>query len=1265
MSLTINQFVKRLISEDTIDLIKYEFREPPNEPKRKNENTLYIKKLWRDKLVNLSILNNFEISNDSVTRLMVELKLFEHDNVLRVYGITFDEDYYYFVREFSTMDLRTYLKKKSSSATPLTWRDRIVLTKGVVNGLKYLHDNDIIHSELHAKNIVMQNDIPKLTNIGMLYDRAPDDFSFSKYSPPEILLSHVVNDEKMLNIYSLGVLMWEISNDGIEPFHQSNAVELAIKILKGSRPDCSQIIEKLKNIPLSECYNEIKIENSTESRISEFKTINPNFGCELDYDDLLMKNMMKVKFISHFGLNRGRNLNGLDFNLSEGIILRDNSDPKICRTFSSCPVIYLPLDKSSHWMDLNNSSLFEIRSKNKMGPKYDDVRIHVPISTVQYTNDATDKFIQDIKIALNISNENKRRKALEERFNHYGNFVVKRATLGGVITIRNWSTVSAESKSYLKTYIQWAIDYGKGRTTEIFEDVPLDKLPKLEASVPIETFGDLCNWFKSLYSSKFAELISYEEIIPSYELLQSDLRKQLFQVIGSKPSEAPCRKLIPNISSQYEERDILKWIISNPPLNIHLSDWVYNNELQYGIILQRLNLKHGKRPAFKFLKEPKIIEINKITLLLTQPQTLQDAYCLENGINLKKDDGFGLELEIPFAEYSPILSYPLENFKYAKDQPSKAIYCQIIVRVAKISFNLADIKSLEEFSNTVNNALQNNEPYKNLCMLFGNDYGHLLPRTFTLGGILSKTYKSCTSTILPQRFEYDINDANTPQKIIKKLAEWNKEFDNIDTSYFLSNNSNLVYRNDIDNWIKNLLNKYSDLKVIASEDWTPLYKILKKIRFNIDDMFNTYQIAFNGEEILQQDKQDAIIIKFPGSLIDDNYYIFGTIIKRNKDGSEVKISQLPVQFDYLNKDGCVAYIHKAENCDIRLNKADTKLLWFVLANPKGYYSNKNRNVKVIYGDVNISKSQSVTLRGKNFSSDCVLITSIKNDTSLYNINITSWTKTKITLELIKGQIMVDSQQINDGFDDGSSDNEMDNFKLDQIDQATQETSVIRWCVIYPNVKMDNEDDESPTLSWSVFGNKLDPKLENVEPDYSDLYKIPSRMSLEDAINQFSKNDNTLEAWNTFVNHARDGNHIAKFWIGYYLQHDVLMAFKTYRRKFYEEVVDEFADGTDNYVQAAMKLYKQSADSGYPEAQLKYGFGLYNGTGVNNDKKEAIRYFRLAAKNNNITAMYNLGVMLRLSESDNEKNEGTKWLIEAAKLNHLKAIEVCNRERINY
>jgi TPR repeat protein len=59
---------------------------------------------------------------------------------------------------------------------------------------------------------------------------------------------------------------------------------------------------------------------------------------------------------------------------------------------------------------------------------------------------------------------------------------------------------------------------------------------------------------------------------------------------------------------------------------------------------------------------------------------------------------------------------------------------------------------------------------------------------------------------------------------------------------------------------------------------------------------------------------------------------------------------------------------------------------------------------------------------------------------------------------------------------------------------------------------------------------------------------------------------------------------------------------------------------------ASKLFKEAADFGYADVQVRYAFSLI----LDNseiDEEEFTKYIRKAAENNNISAQYNLGYLL--------------------------------------
>ncbi|CAG8817162.1 11250_t:CDS:2, partial [Racocetra persica] len=180
--------------------------------------------IWDGILVRLKLLENFEIPVDEyadyIKRLALELSTFSHNNVLKTFGLTFENhsNNYYFVHEYTNDgDLRHYLRQKHS----LSWRDKFEITRQVVNGLNFLHDERVVHTELHPYNIFVHDGIPKIANLGNLgaskmYSNGNN--SYSKYNPPDSLRKKYIRDKAKLNIYSLGVLMWEIAHNGVEPF---------------------------------------------------------------------------------------------------------------------------------------------------------------------------------------------------------------------------------------------------------------------------------------------------------------------------------------------------------------------------------------------------------------------------------------------------------------------------------------------------------------------------------------------------------------------------------------------------------------------------------------------------------------------------------------------------------------------------------------------------------------------------------------------------------------------------------------------------------------------------------------------------------------------------------------------------------------------------------------------------------------------------------------------------------------------------------------
>ncbi|KAF9201320.1 hypothetical protein BGZ49_008413 [Haplosporangium sp. Z 27] len=192
--------------------------------------------LWRDMRVAVKVLYN---SADFIQEVGIHKLVQDSENIVKFYGITQIRgtgDYGMVLQFAGKGSLRDYLSKHFHL---LDWTNKMRLARDVAAGISFIHEDNICHHDLHSRNVLIdQSGRALITDFGLsryLNNAASNNGvrGVVPYISPERLKN--TNFDRSSDVYSLGVIMWELTS-GIPPFYREGEnFLLPLEIIKGKR----------------------------------------------------------------------------------------------------------------------------------------------------------------------------------------------------------------------------------------------------------------------------------------------------------------------------------------------------------------------------------------------------------------------------------------------------------------------------------------------------------------------------------------------------------------------------------------------------------------------------------------------------------------------------------------------------------------------------------------------------------------------------------------------------------------------------------------------------------------------------------------------------------------------------------------------------------------------------------------------------------------------------------------------------------------------
>ncbi|XP_024611763.1 fibroblast growth factor receptor 2 isoform X17 [Neophocaena asiaeorientalis asiaeorientalis] len=227
--------------------------------------------------------------SDLVSEMEMMKVIGKHKNIINLLGAcTQDGPLYVIVEYASKGNLREYLRARRPPGMEysyditrvpeeqMTFKDLVSCTYQLARGMEYLASQKCIHRDLAARNVlVTENNVMKIADFGLARDINNIDYYKKttngrlpvKWMAPEALFDRVYTHQS--DVWSFGVLMWEIFTLGGSPYPGIPVEELFKLLKEGHRMDKPANCTNELYMMMRDCWHAVPSQRPTFKQLVE------------------------------------------------------------------------------------------------------------------------------------------------------------------------------------------------------------------------------------------------------------------------------------------------------------------------------------------------------------------------------------------------------------------------------------------------------------------------------------------------------------------------------------------------------------------------------------------------------------------------------------------------------------------------------------------------------------------------------------------------------------------------------------------------------------------------------------------------------------------------------------------------------------------------------------------------------------------------------------------------------------------------------------